>query len=353
MKIKQIKFWKENLELSNPYTIAFKTVTSVENLFVSLTLEDGTIGIGSGAPAPMITGEKMEASLIGLQAALGKLEHRDIRELNGLMNEMYELLAKFPAALTAIDIALHDAFTKWLNVPLVSYFGRVHRELPTSITIGIQPLEDTLIESMERVAQGFRVLKLKTGKDVEKDIEVFTKLREAVGPNIKIRIDANQGYNHESFTQFFEKTQLLDIEFFEQPFPAKHLSWMQLMPVGIKQKSAADESLHSPADAVRIISNQAFRIFNIKLMKCGGLLNGKRIAQIAQDFGIEVMWGCMDESRISISAALHLAFACPATRYLDLDGSLDLARDLVSGGFELKDGMMRLTNKSGLGVEML
>ena len=351
MKITRIKFWKENLDLLVPYTIAFKTVTAVENLFVEITLENGIKGIGSGAPAPMITREKMEASMVALEAALPRLENRDIRHYLGLIKEMNNLLARFPAALTAVDIALHDAFTQWLGVPLATYLGQVHKKLPTSITIGIQSLEDTLKESKERLSQGFKILKLKTGQNVAEDIEKFSQLRATLGKEIKIRVDANQGYDNDSFLKFFKKVEHLDLEFFEQPFPARQLDTMRLLPPDIRKKCAADESLHSPADASRIIANQAFGIFNIKLMKCGGLINGQRIAEIAHDFGIEVMWGCMDESRVSITAALHLAFACPATKYLDLDGSIDLGRDVVSGGFELKDGTMVLTEKPGLGLE--
>src|SRR6185312_1659611 len=84
-------------------------------------------------------------------------------------------------------------------------------------------------------------------------------------------------------------------------------------------------------------------IFNIKLMKCGGIIPAQAIAKIAHDANIAVMWGCNDESIISISAALHTAFASPATRYLDLDGSLDLKQDVVKGGFVIEKGMMRIT----------
>jgi L-alanine-DL-glutamate epimerase-like enolase superfamily enzyme len=88
-------------------------------------------------------------------------------------------------------------------------------------------------------------------------------------------------------------------------------------------------------------------------MKCGGIWSGLRLASIAELAGIELMWGCMDESVISISAALHAALASPATRYLDLDGSLDLARDVARGGFVLDDGYLRTTERPGLGVELL
>jgi L-alanine-DL-glutamate epimerase-like enolase superfamily enzyme len=96
-----------------------------------------------------------------------------------------------------------------------------------------------------------------------------------------------------------------------------------------------------------------FGIYNIKLMKCGGLAGAKEIATIAENRGIELFWGCNDESILSIAAALHVAYSCPNTRYIDLDGSLDLAEDLVSGGFTLDDGYMKINPRPGFGVELL
>ena len=88
-------------------------------------------------------------------------------------------------------------------------------------------------------------------------------------------------------------------------------------------------------------------------MKCGGITSGRKIANVALLNDIDLMWGCNDESIISISAALNVALSFPNTKYLDLDGSLDLAKDLVSGGFTIKDGVMNTVNKPGLGVELI
>jgi L-alanine-DL-glutamate epimerase-like enolase superfamily enzyme len=110
--------------------------------------------------------------------------------------------------------------------------------------------------------------------------------------------------------------------------------------------------LISPKDALELIKPpRAAAIYNIKLMKCGGVSQGLKIADIALHEGIDLFWGCNDESIVSITAALHAAFACSNTKYIDLDGSLDLGRDAVSGGFILKDGYMTCSDKPGLGVE--
>ena len=167
-----------------------------------------------------------------------------------------------------------------------------------------------------------------------------------------MRVDPNQGYSAAEVATFVDKTADLDIEFLEQPMPADRIDAMRNLPEAVRRRVAADETLLNEKDAVDLISPPAAcGIFNIKLMKCGGVAPAKRIAEIAEVAAIELMWGCMDESIISISAALHAALASPATRYLDLDGSLDLARDVVSGGFVLEDGCMRTSDAPGLGVK--
>ena len=256
-----------------------------------------------------------------------------------------------PAALAAVDIALHDLAAQERGLPLVQMLGRAHEALPTSITIGIKPLQDTLAEADEYMARGFRILKLKVGLDLEEDLRRLASLREQAGPEIRIRADANQGYSAEETLRFFRKTASLDLEFLEQPLPASDVEAMRALPQNIRERIATDESLLSEQDA-RVLAGPppACGIFNIKLMKCGGIGPARTIAAIAESAGIRLMWGCMDESRISIAAALHAAFSCPATRYLDLDGSLDLARDVAQGGFSLKGGVMWTTDAPGLGV---
>lgn len=113
---------------------------------------------------------------------------------------------------------------------------------------------------------------------------------------------------------------------------------------------AADESLVNEADALMLASHPAAcGIFNIKLMKSGGIYPARKIADIAKTAGIDLMWGCNDESMAGIAAALHTALSYPNTRYLDLDGSLDLAKDVVSDAFVLKEGEMIITDRPGLG----
>lgn len=355
MKIKSIKTWQADLVNTKPYTIAFKTVDEVLNAFVEITLEDGTTGIGAGNPSEYVTGEYLDSTMNVLKESnLQYIVGRNISEIKQLIFETTQKFPKNPAATAAIDIALHDAFTKFLNVPLVKYLGEKIKSMPTSNTIGIKNVADTLTEAEEYGQRGFKILKVKLGKDLSEDIERIVKLREKFGKKFVIRIDANQGYTPEQTIEFYKKTKHLDIELIEQPLPAKDIASLKQLPDEIRKTIAADESLLSPKDALELIKPpRAAGIFNIKLMKCGGIANALKIADIGLQEGVELFWGCNDESIVSITAALHVAFACSNTRYIDLDGSLDLGKDIVKGGFVLKDGVMSCSDKPGLGVERI
>ena len=355
MKIVKVKYWTENLDLARPYTIAYKTIEAVENIFVQFETDDGAWGMGAASPGESVTGESFDDCRGALEEYLEPLLlGKDVRHIKAVCRKLEEKMPQAPAARAAIDMALHDALAKHLDVPLVEMLGRVHTSLPTSITIGIKSAEESLAEAQEYIDRGFQILKVKIGKSLEEDLEVLHKLREKAGGDIAIRVDANQGYSAETFTEFVEKAEALDLEFVDQPLAADNIRGMHLLTEKVRQGSAADESLLNAKDALRLAhAPHPFGIYNIKLMKCGGVAAGLAMGEIAHLAGIDLMWGCMDESIVSIAAALHAALASPATRYLDLDGSLDLARDVVKGGFVIKDGYMNVLDKPGLGIERL
>lgn len=353
MKITSIKTWVTDLGNTKPYTIAFKTVDEVRNAFVEITLANGITGIGSGNPSEYVVGENLNQTVTALQEKnIEFLLGRDIREFKQLLFEVNKNFPVNPAARAALDIALHDAFAKFLNIPLVKFLGQKIHSMPTSNTIGIKNVEETLKEAEEYGQRGFSILKVKLGKDLEEDIERLVKLREKFKNKFVIRIDANQGYTPEQTITFYNRTKELNIELIEQPLPAKSIKEMKSLPDEIKQTIAADESLITPKSAMELVHPpKASGIFNIKLMKCGGVDQALKIADIALHESVDLFWGCNDESIVSITAALHAAFACSNTKYIDLDGSLDLGRDEVTGGFILKDGIMYCSDKPGLGVE--
>jgi len=354
VRIRSVSSRLEAFALTRPYAIAQQApVSEVDNVIVRIEALAGPTGWGAASPAEGVTGETIASCREALsEERLAWLVGRDVRTLPALCREARERMPANPAARAAVDMALHDLLAQHLGVPLVEMLGRAHEELPTSITIGIKPLDETLAEADEYLGRGFRVLKVKTGDSLEGDVERLARLRERCGSGVTIRVDANQGYTAQETARFFARTAPLDIEFVEQPVPREALtSVSRTLTADQRRRIAADESLHDEKDALLLASPEPVcGIYNIKLMKCGGIDSARRIAAVAETAGIALMWGCMDESRISIAAALHAAFASPATRYLDLDGSLDLARDVAEEGFTMDGGRMRTTDAPGLGI---
>ena len=354
MRIVRLESWRESVPLSRPYTITRGTRDAVDLFFVRVVTTGEVCGLGSASPAEGVTGETPEACAAALDpASLEPLAGRDLRHLGGLCAWVEESLSRTPAAQAAVDIALHDAFGRWAGAPLVDLFGRRHRDLPTSVTIGIQSAEDAVRLAQEYVAAGFTCVKVKIGLAAEEDIDRLARLRAAVGPRVRIRCDANEGYDADTTLRIAPILDELDVEFLEQPVPAEDLEEIRKMPRALRERLALDESVHTARDAVDLLRPEpACGTFVIKLMKSGGIRPARAIAGVAESSGRALMWGCMDESAASIAAALHAAYASPATRYLDLDGSFDLARDPIEGGFALVEGRLEIRAEAGLGVRV-
>jgi len=355
MKIKSIKSYIADLSLTKAYEIAFQYTDKVENAFLEIELENGITGIGSAAPSAHVIGKtiddlKRNLSNVQLQSWLGE----DIRHFRSLRYQAMSIMGDDTSSLTAIDVALHDAYAKYLEIPVYKLYGQKIAPLQTSVTIGILDITETLKEAKEYIDMGFHVLKVKTGKQLDEDIERCIKLREIYGNKIVIRVDGNQGYNYQDTIDFYNRTLAHNIELIEQPMKVGSEEKMKTLPDEVRKVIACDESLKNPTSAMQLLSETpACGIFNIKLMKCGGLTGAFEISTIATASGTALFWGCYDESRASISAALHAALVCKNTKYLDLDGALFLDNDLVRGGYTFDQGMMYPTESAGFGCELL
>ncbi len=352
MRIARIAIDTLAVPLKRPYRIANQTTDAVRMAFVRIESENGALGFGSATPEPEITGETVEACIAALENG-SSLAGREIGDTHELVDALEAMTPAAPGARAALDMAIHDLWARLAGRPLADMLGRVHRELPTSITIGILPLAETLAEADEYLSRGFRALKVKIGESFEADMERMELLREHVGRSIELRADANVGYEPALVERCHARLHAIGVEVLEQPSPPARDGELRQLPAPVRSWLMADESLHDERHALELAREpRPYGVWNIKLMKCGGIAPALRIARTAAQNGVELMWGCMDESEIGIAAALHAAFACPATRYLDLDGSFDLARDPARGGFELVDGRLRTSDRPGLGVEV-
>jgi L-alanine-DL-glutamate epimerase-like enolase superfamily enzyme len=352
MKITRVEAWPVTMRLTEPYTIAYETISSTTNIFLRIETDGGLSGFGCAAPDAPVTGETPESVMQSMAAtvepALIGADPFRITHINELFRQP---LMSQPSLRAAVDMALHDLLGRKAGLPVWKLLGGFRESILTSITIGILSDEDTLRRAVDYVKQGFLAIKLKGGADVDEDIVRVLRVREAVGPEIELRFDANQGYAAEEALRFIEATRPANLELLEQP-TQKGQRLLSEVTRGSSLPIMADESLLTLRDAFRLARHEVVDMINIKLMKVGGLAEALQINAVARSAGQEVMVGCMDESTLGIAAGLHFALARPNVAYADLDGHLDLLDDPAAGLLTLKDGRFTCPEEPGFGFRI-
>lgn len=350
MKITNIDVWSLKMDLKEPYTIAYETFDSVINVFLKIRTNTGVIGFGCAAPDEFVTGEKAEQIYTDLKTTVTDLLiGTDPMRLTMLLEQIKTIVPDHPSTLAAVDMALYDILGKTAGLPLWKILGGFRDRIKTSITIGIFSEQETVQRAREHIKQGFKALKLKGGIDFECDIVRVLKVREAVGKNIELRFDANQGLTYEQTVHFINETRSANLALIEQPTPKGKPDVLGRVTNNVAIPIMADESLLTLLDAFRLAKNELVDMVNIKLMKVGGISEALQINAVARSASMETMVGCMDESALAIGAGLHFALARPNVVYADLDGHLDLIDDPFDGTVILRDGILFTTNKPGLG----
>ena len=269
-----------------------------------------------------------------------------------LLDRLLPSLENQPSALAAVDMALHDILGKVSGLPLWKLMGGFRDRIKTSVTIGILPENEVVKRAIAFKRQGFKVLKIKGGIDADSDIANILKVREAVGQDMELRFDANQGFTLEQAIHFFKKTKKANVELIEQPTPKGQPDLLGRVTNSVSIPIMADESLMTLRDAFRLARRDLVDMVNIKLMKVGGISVAFQINSVARSAGLEVMVGCMDEAALSIAAGLHFALARPNVAYADLDGHFDLVNDPSEGAVILKNGILFPTQQPGLGLDL-
>ena len=350
MMIREIEWIRLDLPLAVPYTIAYETVSQTTNIILKLVTDTGLTGWGCAAPDVPVTGETPEDVTVHVDNVIrGLLVGQSPFHLARTVRDLKQTIPGASSTLAMVDMALHDILARKADLPLYKVLGGYRDAIPTSITIGICPLDETLSQARGFIQKGFYILKLKGGLNLEEDIEKILKLRETLGPEILLGFDANQGYTTEQSVKFIKKTKKAGIEIFEQPTPQKKEDVLGEVTRQVEVPVMADESIKTLKDTFRLARNNRIDMVNIKLMKMGGILEGMHINSVAKAAGMEVMVGCIDECALGISAGLHFALSRPNIEFADLDSHLDLLEDPFTGLFRLEKGVLYPTEDPGLG----
>ena len=351
MRITALTLVSVPMQLTEPYTIAYETVSEAVNLFMRVETDSGLSGIGCAAPDVEVTGETAETVTTAFHSFIEPmLLGGDPFRLTFYMEQLKRSPACGASARAMTDMALYDLMARRAGLPLYKLLGGYRRSISTSITIGILPVKETVRRATSFLEDGFHILKIKGGLDVEEDIRRVKEIRSAAGSRIELRFDANQGYTVEQAVYFVEQTREDRVRILEQPTPRQHSDQLGAVSRRTPIAVMADESLMTLRDVFRLTRGDLTDMVNIKLMKVGGISEAMSINSVARAAGVEAMIGCVDESGLAISAGLHLALSRPNTMFADLDGHLDLIGDPYRDAIILRRGRLYPRETPGLGL---
>lgn len=356
MKIEGIELKKISIPLKKPFKTALRTVNSAEDIIIIIKTDDGRVGYGEAPPTAVITGDTSGAIIGAIKESIEKtLIGEEVENLERIMHKLDNTIVRNTSARAAVDMAIYDLFGKLYKAPVYKLLGGYRDRVETDITISVNDPSEMMDDAISFIKQGFTALKMKVGTDSKKDIERVKAVRQAVGYDVKIRLDANQGWQPKEAVRVIRKMEDLglDIELIEQPVKAWDMQGLKFVTDNVETPIMADESMFSSYDAFKILSMRAADLINIKLMKCGGIYNALKIIAIAETCGVECMVGSMIESKLSVTAAAHLACAKKNIVRFDLDTALLLAEDPIVGGIINEAPILKISDKPGLGIEKI
>ena len=311
------------IPLKRPFVTNLHTVTAINAVKLTVTLANGMVGVGAATPNRVVTGDNLTSMKAILdEVIIPQMIGASLTHFEPLENKLQDCVVGNPGAKAAFDIAVYDLLCQIYHVPLNHLLGGSKQSMATDYTISIGDRDQMVAEAQDLVKQGFTALKIKIGNaPIEEDVATVTAIAKAVGPTISLRLDVNQAWSYKQARRGLALLAAagLNIAFVEQPLPADQLHDLARLRQESDLPIMLDESVFSPADALRVVSAHAADYINIKLMKAGGIYQATKINQICEAAGVPCMVGCMIEAPGSIAAAVAFANAHANVRFIDLD----------------------------------
>jgi L-alanine-DL-glutamate epimerase-like enolase superfamily enzyme len=351
MQITKVEVTPIDLQLTKPVrTAGSPEIRSISAVFVRFQTQGGLSAWGCTVVNPELTGEEKEKVLKVCHKCADIVPDLHPTNIEFSLAGLTPLVEEAPTALCAFDLAFHDLLGKQTGLPLYRLLGGYRARIPTSITLPIAPVKETLDMAQARAGAGFRILKIKGGEDPEEDVKRVHALRQSL-PHLILRLDVDGGY---SIRDAISVAAALEgeIEMLEQPTPPEDLVALGEVTRRSPVPILADQSVRAPASALSIASRHLADGMCVKISCCGGLLPARQIESIARAAQIRTMISCAVEPALLIAAGLGLALSSPNVRYADLDGHLTLADDPGAPTFHIEDGELYAPERPGLGCEV-
>ncbi len=354
LTIDRIQIFKLSIPLTEPFITSLGADLSADNIVVKITTKEGISGFGECSPYMPINGESQDTCFIIGQYFAKALKGMNPLELTDCIDLMDKIIYGNTSIKSAFDIALYDIAAQNAGLPLYRFLGgEKNKTIITDYTVSISDPEKMAVDALKIKNQGYSAIKVKLGKDGPTDIERIKAIRDAVGSEIPLRIDANQGWKVNEAIETLNGLKDYNIQYCEEPIAR----WKYMKLKKVKKHSPipimADESCGDEHDAERLIELDACDMLNIKLGKAGGIYKGLKMVDLAEKAGMHLQVGAFVESRLAMTAFAHFALVSPLIEHYDFDTALMLREDPVEGGMKYCDGgVIELSEKPGIGASI-
>lgn len=350
--IANIEIYQSNIKLKEPFIISLGLLTHAENIIVIIKTNNGITGTGECSPFKTINGESMQTGFVVGQYLAKALKGKNSLDIEACTKIMDTVIYANNSIKSAFDMALYDIAAQHAALPLYAFLGGSNNKvLVTDYTVSFDNPVKMAADAVKIKASGFQVVKVKLGGSKAADVERISMIREAIGMELPLRIDANQGWTAATTPDILRALAPFNIQHCEEPIPR----WDYMQLPAIRKQSAikimADECCCDEHDAQRLVNIQACDSLNVKLGKSAGIFRAKKIIQIAEQHKMIVQMGGFLESRLAFTAAAHLALTSNVVVHCDFDTALMFMEDPVIGGISYNNiGEIRVPETPGLGA---
>jgi L-alanine-DL-glutamate epimerase-like enolase superfamily enzyme len=352
IRIRQIELYKLFIPLKEPFIISLGPIPNAENVVVVVHTDAGITGYGECSPFMSINGESMDTCFVVGQYFAKLFKGKNALAIEDRIAEMDRLIYGNNSIKSAFDMALYDIASQHAGLPLYKFLGGDNsKTIITDYTVSIGDPVKMAADAVKIKEEGYPAIKIKLGKDGAIDVLRIKAIREAVGNEIPLRIDANQGWQVEEAITTLKALVPFGIQHCEEPIPR----WAFMDLPRVRKASPipimSDESCGDEHDAERLIQLNACDYMNIKLGKSGGIFKALKMVRLAEAATLHLQVGAFMESRLAMTAFAHFSLCSPIIEHFDFDTCLMFVEDPVTGGIMYeKNGVVSVPETPGLGA---
>ena len=355
MKIKDISITKVTVPFKEPEMFSTGFRNGINTLLITILTDSGIVGIGEsiGRPSP----EVVEAAIISMKEYL---LNRDIETIEAILCDLKHLGGwhYFPRvgniAIAGIEMALWDIKGKKCNQPLYNLFGGLVRDqIPLMYYLFRCEIDEMVDRSKKAVLSGYKTIYFKVGQNIQEDIKAVKAIRESIGKEIAIRIDANEAWSSGAAVRIIKEMEEYQLEWVEQPTPSYDVNGLAKVRKSVKTPIAADQGCWTIHDVYNILHHEAADVLVLDPYKTGGLWEYKKAAAVAESAAVPVNHHAWGELGVGLFAGAHVIASTTNFLYANQSYILNLIDDVIEGGLpHVQDGNLPIPIGVGIGVTL-